>query len=89
MTFDEFLRGLEMIANRRPGSYHELTTIDAVVAPEAIAPKAFFDFLVQWFDMSPLEVGALTFAGGSQTLEELYAEVGKGTRIDQSDQAAT
>ena len=75
MTFDEFLRGLEMIANRRPGAYHELTTIDTVVAPEAIAPKAFFAFLVQWFDMSPDEVAALTFDGGSQTLEALYKQI--------------
>jgi hypothetical protein len=75
MTLKEFISGLETVANRRPGSYNKDTTIETVVAPEAIAPKAFFLFLLQWFDLLPDTVAGMTFKDGKETLGELHASI--------------
>lgn len=72
ITKTEFLRALESIASRRPGTYDEDTTISFVCSPTGIAPDVLYVFLFECFGESARSLDANDLRDGDLTVGELY-----------------
>lgn len=72
LPLPDLLRGLEIVAARRPGSYGDDTQIHEVVAPNAIGPSAFLRVLTSRLHVSAREIEKVDMRDGRMTLGELY-----------------
>lgn len=72
LPLPDLLRGLKIIAARRPGSYDDGTQTRQVVAPSAIVPSAFLRVLTSRLHVSAREIESVDMREGRMSLGELY-----------------